>query len=132
MDLFIFMIETLSLYLCIKRLYLCLMIYMHLYLLVSSDITILQSPFKNEFQLCVQINFFGVTLTKICVTFPLIHILLLSNTKVGMVKMLNKLKISMVIWKIVINWDKTNYLVVGETKLLISPVLVEGIDVKKI
>jgi hypothetical protein len=59
-------------------------------------------------------------------------ILLLSNTKVGMVKMLNKLKVYMVMWKIVINWDKTNYLVVGETKLLISPVLVEGIEVKRV
>ena len=59
-------------------------------------------------------------------------ILLLSNTKVGMVKMLNKLKVYMVMWKIVINKDKTNYLVVGVTELLISAVLVESIEVKRV
>ena len=59
-------------------------------------------------------------------------ILLLSNTKVGMAKMLNKLLVYMVMWKIVINWHKTNYLLVGKTKLLISPVLVEGIEVKRV
>jgi hypothetical protein len=38
----------------------------------------------------------------------------------------------MVLCNMIINWDKTNYLVKEEKKLVISPVLEDGIEVKRV
>ena len=59
-------------------------------------------------------------------------LLLISSTKPGLIDLIEQMQVYMIKWKIVINWDKTNYITIGHTKLKISPISINNTEIKRV